>query len=335
MPVLSRFGFPGYLEDLEEANCAGWSETVATMVGDFVEVFPQFYDPTADDTPDALEPVNIAWGAFPARVLREEGHGEAAWARADSAREEQDEYCEWCVERDSAGDVTCVTFTTELPEYWDYVAGCDPDRLLALYRKLVDARVTLDDLLEGGRYVGPNRWNSSTEGRPAHLIQANNTLSAAIQLMAEATILCERPDGTLVTDRQELVVRAQLGNPFRNSDPQIAEVVNRAAARGDEIAVFDPCGLYIDAFLSSGMTTPDDTDASQFWKVERGTPEHAVRASFSVPPERGYTVSDIQIRGRRISFGAQVAERVRVRCSALAKPAGRTPIRRRRELPAL
>jgi hypothetical protein len=80
-----------------------------------------------------------------------------------------------------------------------------------------------------------------------HLAQANNTLGAAVDLAAKATILRER-DGEPVTNQQVLVDCARLGNPFRNSDPQIAAAINNIAASGAEITLQDPPGLYIHGF---------------------------------------------------------------------------------------
>lgn len=328
MAVLTGFDTPARLAELSDADREAWSATVAEMVDAFAGRFPQFYDPTAGETPDALAPVHIAWSAFPARVLREEGPGPARWERADADRGEQDEYCEWSVERGGGGTITRITFTTEVPEYWRHVATHDPDRLLELYREHVDPRVALDDLLDGTRYDPRNRWNRLTVGRPAHLAQSTNFLSAAVQLVAEATILRRRADGTPVADRQELVACARLGDQFRNSDPQIADIVNHAAELGAEVTLLDPLGLYLDGLLSAGMQTPDGADAADFWHIERGTPEHALRASLAVPEERGYAVGDIRIGGRPIAFGAQVADKVRIRISALAKPADHQPARR-------
>jgi hypothetical protein len=231
------------------------------------------------------------------------------------------------VERGDDGKITRITFTTEVPEYWEHVAQKDPDLLLEMYRQFVDTRVERDDLFDGGKYVGRNQWNVSTEGRLAHFVQRTNTLGAAIRLVAESTILRVREDGTLVTDRQELVVCARLGDPFRNSDPQIAEIVNKAAKFGDEITMLDPVGLYLDGLQSAGMVTPDDADAAEFWQVERGAPGHAVRASFAVPEDRDYVVGDIEVNGLPITFGAQVADKVRIRIGAVVKPGDQQPDR--------
>ena len=64
----------------------------------------------------------------------------------------QDEYCEWGVERDGDGVITRVTFTTEVPEYFEHLAERDDDRLLATYHELVGPQVKLEELVVGGRY---------------------------------------------------------------------------------------------------------------------------------------------------------------------------------------
>jgi len=337
MALLDRFDTPGRLEELSEDHRFARSRRVAGMFDEFTGDFPQFYNPTVEDTPAGLTLATIAWPAFPARVLREKGPGAARWELADGSRDVQDEYCEWSVERGDDGKITRITFTTEVPEYWEHVAQNDPDLLLELYHQFVDPSVDLDDLFrvdlddpsDGRKYAPRNRWNTSTEGRLAHLVQGSNALKAAIQLVAQATILRERDDGTPVTDRQELVVCGGLGEPFRNSDPQIAEIVNDAAGLGNEITLLDPVGLYLDDLQSAGMETLDGADAAEFWRVERGAPDHAVRASFAVPEDRGYVVGDIKLHGRPITRGAQVADEVRIRIGAGVKPGDHQPVRRR------
>jgi hypothetical protein len=328
MTILGHFDTPGRLDELSEDHRLAWSGTVAGMFDQFTPDFPQFYNPTVKDTPADLMPSAIVWPAFPARVFREEGPSEARWDRAEGSRDEQDEYCEWSVERGDDSKITRITFTTEVPEYWEQVAQNDPDLLLEMYQEFVDSRVELDDLFEGGKYKRRNLWNTSTEGRLAHFVQGSNNLFAAIALVAQATTLRAHEDGTPVIDRQELVVCGGLGNPFRNSDPQIAQIVNDAASSGDEITLSDPVGLYLDGLQSAGMETPDGADAAEFWQVERGSPDHAVRASFAVPEDRDYVVSDIEVNGRLITRGAQVADQVRIRIGAVVKPGNHQPVRR-------
>lgn len=270
----------------------------------------------------------IAWNAFPATLLKRATSQVQRWSRADGTRLVQDEYCEWSVERDREGVITRVTFTTEVPEYFEHLAARDPDRLVELYSELSGRDVSIDDLLVAGRYRKDNEHNRSTEGRLVHLIQPSNNLRAAIVLAAQATVLRHDADGEPVASAQQLVQCGGLGEPLRNSDPQIAGAVNDAAATGAEISLQDPFGLYIDGFLVGGMATPDGEDPAAFWTVERGTPEHTLRASYAVPAERGYRVGDIMADGRRIEFGAQLADRVAVRLTALVRPAGHRPERR-------
>lgn len=62
--------------------------------------------------------------------------------------------------------------------------------------------------------------------------------------------------------------------------------------------------LYIDQLLIGGMETPDGEDPAAFWRL-----------------------GDITAAGRPIRFGAQLADRVNVRLTALVKPAGHQPER--------
>jgi hypothetical protein len=325
MSTLERFSTPGNLDELDVSAIERWSDAVSSIFSQFTADFPQFYDPTVTDTPHTAQKASIAWVAFPARLLRSATSEEQRWSEADSDRNLQDEYCEWSVERAPDGTLRRVTFTSEVREYWEHVATSDPDLLLRLYHEHVDPNVTLDDLLTDGVYQPINIQNESTSGRLAHLIQANNNLGAAIDLAAKATVLRVDADGP-VTHKQTLVRCAQLGDEFRNSDPQIAVAVNDAARSGAEVTLADPPGLYIDGLTTAGMATPDGADPQTFWKIERGTAQHAVRASFAVPESLGYSIEQVTLGGRPIRFGAQLADRVKVRLDAIVKPAGHQPV---------
>ena len=113
---------------------------------------------------------------------------------------------------------------------------------------------------------------------------------------------------------------ARLGDPLRNSDPQIASAVNVAAGRATRSRSQDPPGLHLGPPLTAGMITPDGADAASFWKIERGNRAH-LRARFEVPPARGYVVGDIGW-GRAVEFGGQIAHRVQVWVKVLVR-AGR------------
>ncbi len=318
MALLPRFDAPAHLDELPAAGRQAWTDYLGGHTEQFAFTFPQYYDPRVNDTPAELGPTPVAWGAFPARLLGLPD--EARWASADADRDEQDEYCEWHTTRDEDGKIVRVTFTTEVPDYWDHLAQHDPDLLLDLYRSMVSTEVELADLLNAdGAYRWRNNWNNSTSPGITHLQQPNNNIKAALDLVARATVI-RQIGGRIVTDRQQLVLCGGLGDPRRNSDPQIAEIINDAVVLGSEVTLADPAGLYLDSFQSGGILTPDREDAASFWTIERGSPGFALRATFAVPEDRGYTVGDLFIHGRPVRWGAQLADKVRVRVSALAKP---------------
>jgi hypothetical protein len=328
MAKLQKFDTPAGISDRHPEE---WSATVKALLDRFaVPRFPQFYNPMKKDTPPIAEDPMISWVAFPA-VLKVGAPSDAArWKRADADRGDQDEYCEWTVERDpKTRKIKRITFSTELPEYWEHLFETDPARLLSLYRRLVDPSVKLEDLrTPGGDYRRENKWNTSRPGRLAHLIQGSNNLGAAVALVAEATIP-RAQNGKLVVDQQALVRCGALGNPLRHSDPQIAAAVNQAARAGAEVTLTNPIGLYLGRPLTAGMVTPDGADAAGFWKVERGDAVRTLRARFEVPAKRKYTVGDIKIGGRPIEFGGQVADRVQVWISATIKEARHKPVPQR------
>ncbi len=323
MPKLARFSTPARLPD---TNADAWSARIARIYAQVVGPgLPQFYDPTKKNTPPGTPEPMISWVAFPASLRASTPSAVERWKRADRDRGLQDEYCEWSVVRNSARKITRVTFTTEVPEYWEHLFETDPNRVLRLYRRLVDPAVKMSDIRRAnGDYKPENRWNNSQPGRLVHLIQGSNTLGAAIDLVSRATVLRVK-NGKPVTNQQELVRCAQLGDPLRNSDPQIASAVNVAAREGAEITLTDPLGLHLGRPLTAGMVTPDGADAARFWKIERGDEEHTLRARFEVPANRGYVVGDIELAGRPIEFGGQIADRVQIWVKATVKKGDHKP----------
>lgn len=324
--LLARFAAPGNLTELPQAALDSWSDVVSSIFSDVAGLFPRFYNPTIDDTPDDHRIHDVTWPAFPGTFLAQRIGDEQRWNAADAARRVQDEYCEWSVIRD--GDkLQRITFTSETPGYYEHLMETDPDLLLDLYEQATGQVVAVDALRDdNGRYRPGNPFNESTEGPIVHLAQTTNTLGAAVRLAGDATILRER-NGVPVVHPQTLVNCGGIGIATRHSDPQIASAVNNLVATGFDITLADPPGLYLDGLLTTGMETPDGADAGDFWTMERGDPEHVVRARFEVPTDRGYSVSDITIGGRPIEFGAQLADRLQVRLSAVAKPGVVDPIR--------
>lgn len=318
MPKLSRWSTPARTPDKHPGQ---WSAEVSRIFERYVTNCAQFYDPTETSTPAGTPDAMRSWRAFPVRLL-----GPDRFKIAEHDRTEQDEYCEWSVER-KGGKIARVTFTTEVPEYFEHLSETDSAGLVKLYRKLVDPQVKLADLRDGnGNYLPVNRWNHpSRAGRIAHLLQNTNTLEAAVDLVARATVPRVDKRNRPVTEQQALVACAGLGDPRRHSDPQIAGAVNNAARAGAEITLADPPGLHLGRPRTAGMITPDGTDPAKFWTIERGDEEHAVRARFEVPATKNYVVGDIRIGGTPIQFGGQIAERVQVWVKAIIKSGNHKP----------
>jgi hypothetical protein len=253
------------------------------------------------------------------------------------ARGWQDEYCEWCVQRDGKGRIVRIDFTCENPEYWVALWKTDPNAVLSLYRAIVNASVQLDDIImhdkTGAPIVDPetglpaynpiNKWNSGTIATPSgggamHLTSPPNDIDSEIYLAAAATLLRDVTPYTAAA----LIEYAAFGVPFRNSDPNIGYNVNRtvknAGGKGLRMATLtDPIGLYMQQPDFSSYATPDGTDASSFWTVLRGSaPDMILHATFAVPASKGYTVSDVTIGGQPIAYASQIAQTFQMGLSA-------------------
>ncbi|MEG4320724.1 MULTISPECIES: hypothetical protein [unclassified Microcoleus] len=237
----------------------------------------------------------------------------------------QDEYCEWVVKRNTDNKITEVIFTSEPPEYYNfmfYTSQESRDLLVDVYREIVGNKsITIDDLVDSsGEYDWYNRYNNEFA---VHMQQPNNTLGAQVNIVSRSCILRINRLGNPITDAQGLIRCGQYGDEARQSDPSIGNAINQFARENRFITIENPVGLYMSGVDWKGWKTPDGTPADEFWKVLRGSqdaePEksYIVRAVYSVPESKGYTVSDIKIDGEPIDFGAQIAKRIDVRVGVL------------------
>ncbi|MBV9160559.1 MAG: hypothetical protein JO309_12520 [Pseudonocardiales bacterium] len=324
---LSQFDPPGGLSDLTQLGRKQWSAFISDAVDtaiagrtDHSNDSPraQYYNLTKTDTADDAKLQEVSWIAFPRVVKINSVSDRQRWRRADSSRDVQDEYCEWSVTRRADGKITRVTFTCEGPEYWELLAQTQPDTVVQLYQEFVNPAIQRNDLFDAsGRYIPRNRWNSTTTDGAMHLVQISNTLSAEIELSAAASIVRVK-NGRELTAEQELVECAQYGVPQRNSDPHIGGVVNSVARLKADVALSNPVGLYFKDLATDGWATPDGSDPKTYWTYLRGDAEHPVRAVYEVPPDKGFTVSDITILGQPINFGAQITDFISIKLTAVA-----------------
>lgn len=336
---LTQFDPPGFLTDLTAAQMKGWSDWVSKQLDEardsdgrsagLSNAGPrhQFFNPLRSALSAGAAEQDITWTAFPRLVKISSTSDRQRWQKADESRHAQDEYCEWSVVRDAkTNKITRVDFTSEGPEYWEYMASVDPALVLRLYRELVGPQVQSSDLFPAeGQYDPRNRWNSGTTGGIVHLIQANNTLGAEIELAAAATII-RRRDGRILTSEQELIACSLYGQAQRNSDPTIGAKVNDLARAKADVTLANPVGLCIADLSTAGWKAPDGSDPGGYWKITRGTAEKGLRAVYQVPPEKKFLVGDVTINGDAIEFGAQIADFITIKLTGLATRIGESAV---------
>ena len=362
---------------------SNWFELSAGVEGS------SFFNWLTDDTPGQSEAQPVAWDAFPRALERWfEEEDDADRKRLEAAEtlrpqtfdgqpfrrivkgklgdpiptfyRQQDEYCEWFVHRSKDGRIERVTFTSEGPEYWQFLAmgtrpffaedderhglvGGDVTLVHDLYREHVSPVVKVDDLVwpydvaifiaddEGGawyRYAAEgdynvfNRWNT-THGS-MHLTHPANSLGAEVYLAARAAILRKDQDGTPVEGTEALVCCSGFGDPNRSSDPAIGRGVNGLAKAGLSVSLADPVGLYLAGINLDGFRGPKGEDVSRAWSVVRGDGDRgvALRAVFDVPPDLGLSVDQVLARGRPITGGGQIADEVQISLTGLVRKRG-------------
>jgi hypothetical protein len=337
--AITQFDPPGFLDDLDATQRQKWSDFLSDqldaarsrdgsefgLTNDGPRL--QFFNPLRNQPDsDALEK-DISWTAFPRLVQINSVNDVQRWRKADGSREVQDEYCEWSVSRDPATHkITRVTFTSEGPEYWSFLAASNPQKALEIYQKHISPEVTMQDLFAAdGSYNAHNRFNNSTEGGAMHLIQQNNTLGAEIEIAGAATLI-RRRNGEILTSEQDLIACGQYGQPQRNSDPHIGSEVNALARAHHDISLANPISLCIASLSAVAFMTPDGSDPASFWTVTRGTRDKALRAVYEVPSGKRFVVGDIKINGRTIDFGAQIADFTTIKLTGLATRLGKSTV---------
>lgn len=327
MAIQQQYDPPGGLTDLDDTGLAEWSDWVSGTV-DAACIGPQnhtndrpraqYYNLTKKDTAPDAKLQDVSWIAFPKVIKGGSSSDDARWATADGSRDVQDEYCEWSVDRRPDGKIIRVTFTCEGGKYWEVLAKHAPNSVVQLYRDHVNPAVRPEDLFDGNHnYIARNKWNSDTKQGVMHLIQPNNTLDAEIELAAAATIVRVIKNKEL-TGEQELIACSKYGEARRNSDPHIGGVVNGVARLKADVTLSNPVGLYFDGLSTEGWITPDGSKPESYWTYRRGGPKTPVRAVYEVPAEKGFVVGDITIGGQKIIYGAQIADFISIKLTAIA-----------------
>jgi hypothetical protein len=299
----------------------------------------RFFNPMSPST-IALADANVNWVAFPngkgiaSRDIYTHFDGDPA----ASALRNQDEYCEWRVIKNDAGQIVRVIFTSEPPEYYQFLHDpfgggpvLDPavqtyarELLVKVYEERCGIKgIKLSELENPpGRYEAGNKYNNEF---CVHLQEPENNLFAEIDIAGRTSIVRSR-GGRIITNARELNDCSGYGEMKRRSDPLIGDTVNGAARENRMVTLQNPVGLYMTLLDTRGWTTPDGTDPQSFWTVLKGhvdkDPRRSmiVRAQFAVPTSKKYTVSNIKIGGVPITFGGQIAENVHMRLGVRVGP---------------
>ena len=306
------------------------------------------YNPASMPIVSPSELKNVIWSALPTSFDEQFNNTNEKYTYLDRSQRYpvrdgssvltriQDEYCEWVVKRNTDNKITEVIFTSEPPEYYNfmfYTSQESRDLLVDVYREITGNKsITIDDLVDSsGEYDWYNRYNNEFA---VHMQQPNNTLGAQVNIVSRSCILRINRLGNPITDAQGLIRCGQYGDEARQSDPSIGNAINQFARENRFITIENPVGLYMSGVDWKGWETPDGTPADEFWKVLRGSqdadPEksYIVRAVYSVHESKGYSVSDIKIDGEPIEFGAQIAKRIDVRVGVLVSDPQQIPLPR-------
>jgi hypothetical protein len=333
------YSAPGKLPELSDALLNRWSAAISGIFDRQVKVAENetsppsqtawLYNPIKAGGGNSAE-ASITWTAFPKKISDQSPVPGKAWQRADNNRDDQEEYCEWEVVRDSGPErkVLRVTFSCETEDYYTFLAEETPDMLLALYRQHVSPQVQLSDLMDGDKYKPQNKWNypqnSGAHGIIMHMAQVNNSFEAAVNLTAVASWPRIDRNGGAITGEQELIACRPFGDKARHSDPHIGAQINALVRAGNEVSFADPVGLYMHSFDTSDWETPDGSPSDSLMRIVRGSKEFALRVVFEAPQGSGFSLGDVRIGGRKIQFGGQIAEKIRIRIRGIARKAANT-----------
>ena len=350
---------PGKLSDLAGGAQEEWNARVQEIVLKHIKASGCEHF-KAEAQADWKESQTLTWSAAPglakaclggqrARELLDWRAGAGDKGRVIA----QDEFLEWRVVHNSVGKVVRIEMTTELPEYWLIMAAHHPMKTLRIISRFAGERsvhrrdvygklnpfepgVRPEDIKEAFqemmfyKYLERPVKSPYNNGERAicFLSKPSNSLESLIALLASAAFPRGRStaQGEAPLSGGELGTLVQEGGPTllspRNSDPAIAERINKLSFEGRPIALEDPAGVYIHDVNHARLSTPDGKDLPQEWfEFQRGARpreglgrEHSQRLLLEVPPGMGFVLGDCldNETGEKIEYGEQIANLVQL-----------------------
>ena len=123
------------------------------------------------------------------------------------------------------------------------------------------------------------------------------------------------------------MTRAVVGSRRRDRGPCAVQDVTARAREGYAITLEDPVALYLVRLETQGWRRPDGKPVGNYLTVTRGVRGRGLRGVYQVPPGaraggRPFVVGDIEIGGRPIEWGGQIAERMTMGLTGLASRKG-------------
>lgn len=369
-------GFPVQDDKLTDKQKQEWSDTISSWMNEEINAghtdeknvfhplqavtkkgavfnrtpLTQFFNGRLTPFNVGQKPVPISWSGFPNLVeIAHPGDKEGRWKDADANRDRHDEYLEWTVKKNDEDRIISVTFTCEGPEYWEFLAKHDKDKLLSIYQgcnpEYADHMKVEDFFYSDGNYNPFNQWNgiknlknpkkpregfvTTNPGCIMHLAQVNNTLGAEVDIAAQATVIRKDEDGNDITDKTKLCNCSSYGQAQRNSDPQIGIMINGLARGGNKVSIANPVGIYMNTFdaksfkLDDGSGDLQPVPAGTFTWVRGNINKHmGLRLHIEVPKGvvgtgdkegQQLTVYDIvDEKEENIRYGGQFADAIRM-----------------------
>jgi hypothetical protein len=346
---------PTSVSDFAPGDDARWATLVQSALGAALARYgatPHLATNQDDATP---ERVLADWTAFPSRIsnclTRDHARLLLDWRtlRGDQGRQYQEEYAEWRTVLSDDGKIRRFELTTELPDYWLWLAGRNPARTIeliasfagepsvdtkAVYGKDESTLVSMSDAQRESAFernmlkTGDSPYNNGMRAICC-MRQPTNTLDALLGLVVASArrrlardevtglVRCANAGETI----PQLRGAAELG---RNSDPVVVEQLTRLAFEGRRMALDGLPGVYIHGIQLERLVAPDGSpippDSFTFQRTTGADPNLAhdmvrtQRLVLEVPPEHGICIGDLidVATGEPIRFGADLADLVQL-----------------------
>jgi hypothetical protein len=342
---------------------SSWEARIADCVRDATARLGSTPYLLTDGSESRFGSVITDWTAYPRRVGVCVGSTAAGrlldWHTStgdEGRRRFQEEYGEWRLTRDANGRIVRFELTTELPEYWEWLAGTDPARTLELVEifagghavDAADVYGTLDPFdtaLEAPARekafaqnllgTGTSPYNNGVRAICC-MRQPSNTLSALVSLATAAARPrvvheTETGDARAANAAEIIPLLANAAEAGRNSDPVIVEHLARLTLEGRFVAFDGSPAVHVRGVQLDRLIAPDGQPAPAEWfSLQRVTSADSdpvtlgQRLTLEVPSGEGYVIGELRdaATGRLITTGAQIAELVQLVLCLRASGAG-------------